>query len=199
LLSLKGLCGCCWAVAIAAAIESALLITNQTKITNTYDKSVSFQQMITCDMNNLGCDGGNILYATKYVWKNDNFGNNYGGLVSYSDYPFEDYLGIESQTCNIYDKTPKVYLNYPKVVTSVNDRTSFEERRDLVMAAVSQQPVTTTMKSQCDIISLYKRGVITTDSGCECCEASCIDHAVVLVGFDTTDEIPFWKVCHCSA
>ncbi|KAL3787483.1 hypothetical protein HJC23_001133 [Cyclotella cryptica] len=91
-------------------------------------------------------------------------------------------------------KTPKVYLNYPSVVTSVNDRSSFEERRDLVMAAVSTQPITTTMKSQCDIISSYRSGVLTHDSGCECCDSSCIDHAVVIVGYDTNAEVPYWKL-----
>lgn len=151
--------------------------------------------MITCDEENLGCNGGNILYATRYAWEHNDFGNgNYGGLASYEDYPFEDYWGIESPTCKTAGKTPKVYLNYPKIVTSVNDRSSFEERKDLVKAAVSQQPITTTMKSQCDIISLYKNGVLTSDSGCECCKASCIDHAVVIVGYDTTASVPYWKV-----
>ena len=192
---IQGLCGCCWAVSIAASIESALLITNQTLITDSDADSVSFQQMITCDKENLGCDGGNILYATRYAWEHNDFGNgNYGGLTSYKDYPFKDYWGIESQTCETAGKTPKVYLNYPKIVTSVNDRSSFEERRNLVMEAVSQQPITTTMKSQCNIISLYKNGVLTSDSGCECCEASCIDHAVVIVGYDTTASVPYWKV-----
>lgn len=151
--------------------------------------------MIACDEQNLGCDGGNILYATRYAWENDDFSNGkMGGLTSYQAYPFENFWGIESQTCRAEGKDPKVYLNYPKIVTSVNDRSSFEERRDLVMAAVSQQPITTTMKSQCDLISLYRKGVLTADMGCECCEASCIDHAVVIVGFDTTEDIPYWKV-----
>lgn len=191
----KGLCGCCWAVSTAAAIESALLITNQTTLTDTDADSVSFQQMISCDERNLGCDGGNILYAVKYAWENNDFGNdNYGGIASYQDYPYEDFLSIQTPTCQVEGKTPKVYLNYPKVVTSVNDRSSFEERRDLVMAAVSQQPITTTMKSQCDILPLYKRGILTADTGCECCDYSCIDHAVVIVGFDMTGDIPYWKV-----
>jgi hypothetical protein len=62
------------------------------------------------------------------------------------------------------------------------------------MAAISQQPITTTMKSQCDIISLYRSDVLTRDLGCECCDALCIDHAVVIVGYDTTAEVPYWKL-----
>ncbi|KAL7519236.1 hypothetical protein ACHAWX_004021 [Stephanocyclus meneghinianus] len=191
----QGLCGCCWAVSTAAAIESALLITDKTKKTDTDEDSISFQQLITCDKENLGCNGGNILYATKYAWENNDFNNgNYGGVLSFADYPFEDFWGNDPQTCKASGKTPKVYLNYPSVVTSVSDPSSFEERRDLVMTAVSQQPITTTMKSHCDIISLYRKGVLTKDSGCECCDAACIDHAVVIVGYDTTADVPYWKL-----
>lgn len=176
-------------------MESALLITNQTRKTDTESDSISFQQMISCDEKNYGCNGGNILYATRYTWENNDFQNgNYGGLVSFKDYPYEDIGGKETETCNAGGMTPKAYLNYPKIVTSVNDRSSFEERKELVMAAVSQQPLVTTMKSQCDVFSLYSRGVLTSDSGCECCESSCIDHAVVIVGYDTTAEVPYWKL-----
>lgn len=164
-------------------------------MTGTDADSISFQQMIACDTKNLGCDGGNILYATGYVWENNDFGNgNYGGLTSFAEYPFENFLGQDSPTCNAQGKTPRVYLNYPKIVTSINDRSSFEERRNLVMSAVSQQPITITMKSECDIMSLYKGGVLTSDSGCECCDSKCIDHAVVIVGYDTTATIPYWKI-----
>ena len=89
------------------------------------------------------------LYAAKYAWEHDDFSNdNFGGLVAYEDYPYEDFFGFEGTgTCETADKTPVAFLNYPKVVTSVNDRSSFEERRDLMMAAVAQQPVPMTLKS----------------------------------------------------
>lgn len=89
------------------------------------------------------------LYAAKYAWENNDFGNdNYGGLVSYDDYPYEDFFGIEDQrTCGAAGKTPVAFLNFPKVVNSVNDRSSFEKRRDLMLAAVAQQPVPMTLKS----------------------------------------------------
>ncbi|KAL7472688.1 hypothetical protein ACHAXS_013059 [Conticribra weissflogii] len=58
----QGLCGCCWAVSTAAAVESALLISEQksgeSKLSG---DSLSFQQMISCDEDNNGCNGGNIV------------------------------------------------------------------------------------------------------------------------------------------
>lgn len=86
------------------------------------------------------------------------------------------------------------FLNFPKIVTSVNDRYSFEKRRDLIMAAVAQQPVTMTLKSNCDLFMSYSDGVLTHDTGCECGDVKCIDHAVVIVGYNTTNNPPYWKV-----
>lgn len=49
-------------VSTAAAVESALMITNQTnKFDAQTSNSLSFQQMISCDKENLACNGGNIV------------------------------------------------------------------------------------------------------------------------------------------
>ena len=40
----------------------------------------------------------------------------------------------------------------------------------------------------------YDGGVLTHDVGCECCKTKCIDHAVVLVGYNTTHDPPYWKI-----
>ena len=98
--------------------------------------------MISCDSKEKGCQGGNILQATKYVWEHDDFRNgNFGGLVSYEDWPYSDFFGITTTECQVPDGvSPSAYLNYPQIVNSVNDRKrSFEERRDRVKAAVAKQ------------------------------------------------------------
>lgn len=60
----QGYCGCCWAVSTAAAVESALMITNKTnKFDAMTSNSLSFQQMVSCDEQNLACNGGNIVSA----------------------------------------------------------------------------------------------------------------------------------------
>jgi len=192
----QGLCGSCWAVSTAAAIESASLISDQKSGDSKFSgDSLSFQQMISCDEDNNGCNGGNILYATRYAWINNDFNNgNMGGLVSYAEYPYENFFGLSTPACNLKGKSPDVYLNAPQIVTSVDDSYSFEERKELVMAAVAQQPVTTVLRSGCDLMSNYKGGILTHDSGCECCATSCIDHAVVIVGYNLDAEIPYWTL-----
>eukprot|EP00571_Detonula_confervacea_P007371 CAMPEP_0172314276 /NCGR_PEP_ID=MMETSP1058-20130122/22132_1 /TAXON_ID=83371 /ORGANISM="Detonula confervacea, Strain CCMP 353" /LENGTH=444 /DNA_ID=CAMNT_0013028099 /DNA_START=18 /DNA_END=1349 /DNA_ORIENTATION=- len=194
----QGLCGCCWAVSVVAAVESALMITNQTSRTDPLDKnSLSWQQLISCDDKDSGCDGGNILQATRYVWEHDNFQNgNFGGIVSYADYPYTDRMGKTTTECQADSKsfTPAAYLNFPKIVNSVSDRSSFEERRDRLKAAVAKQPVTSVLKSGCTLLMNYEEGVLTHDTGCECGESSCIDHAIVITGYDTTASTPYWKL-----
>ena len=67
----QGICGCCWAVSTAAAIESAMYISDSSR---SDDKKVfdghnlSYQQMISCDEDNSGCDGGNIVSTVTFGW-----------------------------------------------------------------------------------------------------------------------------------
>jgi hypothetical protein len=93
----QGMCGCCWAVSTTASVESALMITNRTSRFDSMDtNSLSFQQLISCDdeSGNSGCDGGNILAATRYIWEHDQFGNGgFGGLVSYGERIYFDGVG----------------------------------------------------------------------------------------------------------
>ena len=164
----QGVCGCCWAVSVAAAVESALMITNQTdRYDEEDDNSLSFQQLVSCDDKENGCAGGNIFHATRYVWENDNFNNGgFGGIVAESDWPYSDFLGDTTTECKIPTGVePVAYLNYPQIVNTVKDRSSFEERRERLLAAVTKQPVTAVLKSSCDLLSSYRGGVLTHDTG----------------------------------
>lgn len=52
----------------------------------------------------------------------------------------------------------------------------------------------TLLHSNCNLFMSYSGGVLTHDNGCECCEVSCIDHAVVIVGYNTAHDPPYWKI-----
>jgi hypothetical protein len=64
----QGRCGCCWAVAAAGAVEGTVAINTG------YLQSLSFQQWISCDENNLGCNGGNLVNAMGYDALQNQFG-----------------------------------------------------------------------------------------------------------------------------
>ena len=53
----QGRCGCCWAVSTTTAVESAAFLTNHSG----FLQSLSFQQLISCDTNDNGCNGGNLV------------------------------------------------------------------------------------------------------------------------------------------
>lgn len=93
-------------------------------------------------------------------------------FVRIEDYPYTDFKGQTTEECKSKEiqatgKSPAAYLNYPKVVNSVNDRSDFNERKERLMAAVAQQPVIATLRSECPLLANYKKGVLTHDRGCE--------------------------------
>lgn len=61
---------------------------------------------------------------------------------SSADWPYgkDDFFGTTTTECQAEElaasgKTPAAYLNFPKVVNSVNDRSKFDERKERLMAA----------------------------------------------------------------
>lgn len=170
-------CGCCWAVSTTAAIEAAAYLTRNS---SGFKQSLSFQQMISCDEENNGCNGGNTLYSMRYAWKNKEYPDQgVGGLATLNDWPFSDGNGQTTQECNPENRNASVFLKEPQAVVTADDKMSFEERRDSLKKAVSIQPVTIILKSDCDLFMSYKGGVMTDDGSCACGVVQCIDHAVV--------------------
>ncbi|XP_054778221.1 ervatamin-B-like [Prosopis cineraria] len=109
-------CGSCWAFSSTEAIEGMNKIDYNTLV------SVSEQQLMSCDPNTHGCNGGQVYKAFEYVIKN-------GGIASESDYPYEAING----TCN-HQKEKKVALaieGYGKVKSLCEP---------CLLCAVSRQP-----------------------------------------------------------
>lgn len=130
-----------------------------------------------------------------YAWQNKDFPDEgVGGLATLNDWPYTDEKGDATEQCDTTGKNVSVFLKEPYIVFSTNDNMRFEERKERMKTAVSIQPVVMVLKSGCDLFSSYRGGIMTDDGDCACGETSCIDHAVVLVGFDDTGAIPFWKL-----
>jgi hypothetical protein len=119
-------------------------------------------------------------------------GNREGGMSSLNHYPFTDEKGNTTEECQEFDSD--VLPNNGKVVVTFSDGLSFDKRFAQMKNAVSIQPVAMVIRSQCDILSSYKSGVMTDDGDCQCEDVSCIDHAVLLVGYDDTNDPPFWSL-----
>jgi len=190
-------CGCCWAMAGIASIESAAAIHNPGFL-----DSLSSQQMISCDTFNYGCNGGNVAAGLAYAWK-----NKFGGVTSDAAYPFVDQNGYTS-ACNLQGKQLTVAINNPVIVVAYSDTEEdpyytiaddpslyhFSSRMSALKAATAQQPVAVTIHSDCALLNNYGGGVLTVDTGCACADTSCMDHSVLLVGYNDSHNPPYWKL-----
>jgi hypothetical protein len=48
------------------------------------------------------------------------------------------------------------------------------------------------LKAGCSTFSNYKGGIMDRDGACACESTSCIDHAVLLVGYSDVSNPPYW-------
>lgn len=179
----QGRCGSCWALTTTAGVEAA------TYIHTGFLQSLSYQQLVSCDTSNSGCDGGSAATAMIYVWQTP-----FGGLATDMDYPYTDSNGVTTTTCLENQLNATVAIDDPRLVVSYSDTYSYEERVAILKYAVSREPVSIALKSECPIFQNYDAGIMTEDYDCACNEISCIDHAVLLVGYNDTHVPPYWKI-----
>ena len=184
----QGRCGCCWAVSMAGAVEGAAYIENK------YFQSMSFQQFISCNDRNLGCDGGNVAISAVYAALND-----FGGLVRLNDYEYTDYRGQTTEQCDLStDSTPlAVEINdKPAIVAGIDKVMSHDQRVEAFKQALADRPVSMIMKSACKTLSNYKSGILTDDGDCQVFSVNDIDHAVLMVGYgvDESSGLSYFKL-----
>jgi len=162
----QGQCGSCWAFSAVGSIEGAEQIKTGTLT------SYSEQQLVDCaggSYGNLGCNGGDMDAAFKYVEDNE--------IETEANYP---YKGVDG-TC-AYDKSK----GSGKVV-SYNDVTP--ESADQLTAALQSGPVSVAIEADKLVFQMYHTGVLTS--------ARCgtnLDHGVLVVGCGTEDGTPFFLV-----
>jgi len=135
------------------------------------------------------CTGGEVVYAYEYAWN-----NSLGGLTSLNDYPFTDSDGTTSSDCQVRNKPLTVTMEDPRSVVGFSDSYSGEERIQRMKTAVAQQPISASMNSNCTLITSYASGVLTDDGNCSCANIDCINHAILIVGYNDTVNIPYWLI-----
>jgi cathepsin K len=178
-------CGCCWAIAITGAIEGAAAIDSNF----TYLQSLSFQQLISCDNSNGGCSGGSTVSALDYSVNND-----FGGLTTFMEYPFVDQNGVTTTGCKLSGHTLAVGDTEPSTVTDTDTGDDFSTRMTkMKQALVYGGPVAIVINGDCRELQAYSSGVLSASS-CACSDSSCLDHAVLLVGYNDTNNPAYWKI-----
>lgn len=162
----QGQCGSCWSFSTTGSVEGAWFLAGHTLV------SLSEQQLMDCSWlyGNLGCGGGSMDQAMKYIVANK-------GITSEANYPYTAKDGL----CNKSKAT-----TYAASISSYQDVTA-NNPSDL-MNAVAQQPVSIGVEADQSAWQLYKSGVVTKNCGTN------LDHGVLIVGYDNTASPPYWIV-----
>ncbi|KAL9259624.1 Cysteine proteinase RD21A-like protein [Drosera capensis] len=154
-------CGSCWAFSAIGAVEGINQI-----VTGNFT-SLSEQELVDCDANNDGCDGGDLIYAFEFIVNN--------GISFEEDYP---YTGREG-TCDQARKTARVVAIDGFESVPRKDEKSLQK-------AVASQPISVSIDTGGRAVQLYESGIFTGQCGTK------LDHSVVLIGYGTENGTDYW-------
>ncbi|XP_069099248.1 cathepsin O isoform X2 [Pleurodeles waltl] len=159
-------CGGCWAFSVVEAIETVHAIRSHSL------EELSVQEVIDCSEKNFGCNGGSPTTALR--WLNETQLK----LVRDSEYRYKAQTGI----CHYFPRS--LFGISIKGFEAYNLRGHEEEMRRML---VQLGPLIVLV----DAISWqdYLGGIIQHH-----CSAGESNHAVLITGFDTSGEVPYWIV-----
>ncbi|XP_033742174.1 cathepsin O-like [Pecten maximus] len=158
-------CGGCWAFSTAELTESMYAIQKHLP-----PPDLSVQEIIDCAMYNSGCTGGDTCAAMQWLV------DSHVPLVSDKDYPLTD----ESDYCKLLPTSSTGVK-----VSNYTCRSYLQNEQDMLML-LSDGPLTVSVDAT--LWANYQGGIIQHHCG------TTINHAVVIVGYDLTGDIPYYIV-----
>ncbi|XP_042275674.1 cathepsin O isoform X1 [Thunnus maccoyii] len=159
-------CGSCWAFSVVGAMQAVHTIGGSRL------EQLSVQQVLDCSFQNEGCNGGSPLRALNWLKQTR------VKLVPQSEYPYKAKTGI----CHFFS------LSHGVVAVKNFSAHDFSGQEEAMMGQlVEHGPLTAVV----DAVSWqdYLGGIIQHH-----CSSQWSNHAVLVVGYDTTGDIPYWIV-----
>lgn len=190
-------CGSCWAFSTIGSYENWYankmnIINNSYKIMHILDNIVdmsnnltlfynnifseniidfSEQELVDCDNNDNGCNGGLMNYGLSYIIKN--------GICDLKSYP---YNGVNSKCSR-----DKCELIYPKLNGCYNVPPN---NNKMLKLAVEQNAVSIAIEADTQYFQHYISGVLDNTINC----GTNLDHGVLLVGYGVENNVNYWLV-----
>jgi len=158
----QGQCGSCWAFSATETIESYHFLAGHPLI------SLSPQQIVDCDTDSYGCNGGWTQNAFNYVISA-------GGQDTLASYPYNAVDG----TCAYSPSNVGAKVNSWAYITQNDDENAMQQ------AIYQKGPLSICVDASS--WQFYNGGVI---SSC----GTQVDHCVLLTGFSTQSGTPAWNV-----
>lgn len=158
----QGQCGSCWAFSATETIESFHFLAGKSLI------SLSPQQIVDCDRDSYGCNGGWTQHAFNYV-------KSAGGLDTESSYPYT----AQDGTCKFKPADVGAKISSWSYVTQNDDENA------MLQTVAQKGPLSICVDASS--WQYYQGGVLKT------CGKQ-VDHCVQLTGYSTQNGVDAWNV-----
>jgi C1A family cysteine protease len=169
-------CGSCWAFSATEEIESMWILAGNSQVI------LSPQQIVSCDKQDAGCNGGDTITAYQYVISA-------GGQEDNADYPYTSGNG-NTGTCKFNSAHVKAKIKGSHYATTpCYDACSKQNETLLANNLVAQGPVSICVYAESWMD--YSSGILSNNCPHDYDD---LDHCVQLVGFDFTGSTPYWIV-----